>query len=171
MPIRQVGYLVLVTDASTKFSLLHWTSHRPRRDCRGSTAGELFALADAVAAALDIRILQHKLLDRRIPMNAYTDSATSYELVTSFRDPTDMSGENDLYKLRRALLTGIFSEINHVRGADNPADALSKPTFSRTPLDSALSAALTPGTIKRPVVAHTTTEGYRTSPRSGIDLA
>jgi len=171
LPHRLVGYLVLRTDASARFCLLHWASHRPHCVCRGSTAGELLALADAVAAALDVRLLLHELLSRRIPMDAYTDSATAYELVTSFKDPADMSGKNDLSMLRRALLAGNLSEINHIRGAENPADALSKPTFSRPPPNSALSAALASGTLSTPIVAHTTTDGYCTAPRSGLTLS
>ncbi|OSX78425.1 hypothetical protein BU14_0109s0025 [Porphyra umbilicalis] len=54
---RQLGYLIALVDASRRFSLLHWASHRPHRVCRGSCAGELLALADAVAAALDVRLL------------------------------------------------------------------------------------------------------------------
>jgi len=171
LPRRQVGSLVLLTDASARFCLLHLASHRPHRVCRGSTAGELLALADAVAAALDVRLLLHELLSRRIPMDAYTDSATAYVLVTSFKDPADMSGKNDLYMLRRALLAGTLSEINHIRGADNPTDALSKPTFSRPPPNSALSTALASGTLSTPIVAHTTTDGYRTAPGSGLALS
>jgi len=53
LPKRQIGYLVALVDSSHRFSLLHWASHRPHRVCRGSCAGELLALADAVAAALD----------------------------------------------------------------------------------------------------------------------
>jgi len=70
LPKRQVGYLVALVDASHRFSLLHWASHRPHRVCRGSCAGELLALADAVAAALDVRILLQELLSRRVPMTA-----------------------------------------------------------------------------------------------------
>jgi len=70
LPKRQVGYLVALVDASHRFSLLHWASHRPHRVSRGSCAGELLALADAVAAALDVRLLLQELLSRRIPMAA-----------------------------------------------------------------------------------------------------
>jgi len=57
IPKRQVGYLIALVDAWHRFSLLHWASHRPHRVCRGSCAGELLAIADAVAAALDVRLL------------------------------------------------------------------------------------------------------------------
>jgi len=88
LPKRQVGYLIAPVDASHRFSLLHWASHRPHGVCRGSCAGELLALADAVAATLDVRLLLQELLSRRAPMAAYTDSSAAHDLITSFKDPT-----------------------------------------------------------------------------------
>eukprot|EP00168_Porphyra_purpurea_P021343 TRINITY_DN9469_c0_g1_i1.p1 TRINITY_DN9469_c0_g1~~TRINITY_DN9469_c0_g1_i1.p1 ORF type:complete len:238 (-),score=47.21 TRINITY_DN9469_c0_g1_i1:131-844(-) len=167
---RQVGYLAALTDDTHCFSLLHLASHRSGRVCRGSTAGELLALADAFAAALDVRLLLQELLGQRVPIAAYIDSATAYNLVTSFKDPADMSGKNDLFMLRLALLTDALSEVNHVHGSENPADALSKPTFSRPAPNAALTRALTSGILYTPVVSHTTTDGLRNKPHRGITL-
>jgi len=171
MDKRQVGYLVALTDSSRRFSLLHRVSDRPHRVCRGSTAGELLALADAVAACLDVRQLFQELLSIRVPLDGYTDSATAYELVTPFKDPADISGKNDHFMLRRALLSGALAELNHVHGIANPADALSMPTFYRPPPNAALADALRTGCLRTPVIAYTTTDGYRSTPRPGIDLA
>jgi len=96
---RQFGFIIALTDDIRRFSLLHWASHRPHRVYRGPCAGELLALADAVAAALDIHLLLQELLSRRIPLAASTDSSAAYELVTSFQDPTDISSKNDLFML------------------------------------------------------------------------
>jgi len=99
--------------------------------CRGSCAGELLALDDAVAAELDVRLILQELVSRRIAMAAYTDSSAAFDLITSFNDPTDMTGKNDLLLLRRALLDGTIRTLHLVHGAHNPADALSKPIFAR----------------------------------------
>jgi len=170
LPTRQIGFIILLMDSSAHFLLHPWASHRPHRVCRCSTAGELLALAGAVAAALDIRTLLQELLSQRVPMDAYTDSAPAYDLITSFKDPADMSGKNDLYMLRRVLLGGTLSEISQVHGSDNPADALSKPTFSCPPPNASLSWALTSGSLFTPVVTHTMTEGYSKSLRPGLNL-
>ena len=69
-----------------------------------------------------------------------------------------MSGKNDLYLLCRALLGGGLAEVNHIHGRDNPAEALSKPSFSRSAPTAALSTALTSGILTTPVVSHTTTD-------------
>lgn len=168
---RQVGYIIILNDASHRFASLHWASHRPYRVCRGATAGELLALADAVAACYDIRTLLQELLARRIPLDAYADSAAVYNLVTSFQDPADMSGKNDLLALRRSLLSGDLSEVNNITGEHNPADSLSKPTWSNPKPNTALTTALTSGIPNSPVTAHTTTDGYRNSPRPDINMA
>jgi len=166
---RQVGYLVALADASHRFALLHWASHRPRRVCRGSCAGELLALADAVAAALDARLLLQELLSRRVPMAAYTDSSAAYDLITSFKDPSDMTGKNDLFMLRRALLDGTLRALHLVDGALNPADALSKPTFARPAPNSALADALSSALLRTPSRAHTTSADYRNAPRPSAE--
>jgi len=131
LPQCQIGYLVALVDSSHRFLLLHWASHRPHRVCRGSCAGELLALADAVAAALDVRLLLQVLLSRRVPMAAYTESSAAYDPITSFKDPTDMTGKNGLLMLRRELLDGTLRVVHLVHGAHNPADAFSKPTYAR----------------------------------------
>eukprot|EP00170_Pyropia_yezoensis_P006207 contig_25257_g6226 len=154
--IHQVGYIIVLTDSTHRFAPLHWASHRPSRVRRGTTAGELLALADAVAAALDIRQLLEELMDQQNPPRAYTDSATLYNIVTSFLDPADMSGKNDLLILRRSLLTGVIAELNHIPGEHNPADPLSKPTFSLPAPNNALSVALATGLL-HPSVTSTTT--------------
>jgi len=109
---RQIGYLIALVDASRRFSLLLLVSHRPHRVCRGSCASELLALADAVAAALDFRVLLQELLSRRVPLAAHTESSAACDLVTFFKDPTDMTGKKDLFMLRRSLLSGTIHAIS-----------------------------------------------------------
>lgn len=60
---RKIGYMAALKDDTLRFSLLNWASHKLSRVCRRSTAGELLALAEAIAAALDIRQLLEELLD------------------------------------------------------------------------------------------------------------
>jgi len=170
LPKLRVGFVILLTVSSASFSLLYWASHRPHRVCRGSTAGKLLSLAHAVAAALDIHTLLQELISQRVFMDAYTDSAPAYDLITSFKDPADISGKRDLYMLRRALLDGTLSEINHVSGSDNPADAFSKPMFSRPSPHVSLSRALSSGALSTPLDSLTTTQGYRTTPLPGPSL-
>lgn len=165
-----MGYILVLTDSTHRFAPLEWASHKPHRVCRGSTAGDLLALADAYAASLDIRTLLQELLSQRVPIDLYSDSATAYNLVTSFQDPADMSGKNYLFTLRRALLDGTLNEINHISGEDNPADPLSKPTFSRPKPNGALSAALKSGLLNVRICSHTTTESMRASPRDELNM-
>jgi len=150
---RQLGYLVALVDASRRFSLLHWASHRLHRVCPVSCAGELLALADAVAAALDVRLLLQKLLSRRIPLATYTDSSAAYDLVTSFKHPTDVTAKNDLFMLLCSLLPGTIHTIFLVQGAHNPADALLKPSYARPAPNRALTNALLAGTLHVPVIS------------------
>ena len=162
---RQLGFIIALTDDIRRFSLLHWASHRPHRVCRGPCAGELLALADAVAAAVDIHLLLQELLSRRIPLAASTDYSAAYELATSFRDPTDMSSKNDLFMLRRALLHGTMQSLHLITGDSNPAYAVSKPTFPRPAPNQALTTTLSSGFLRPTARAHTTSASYRNEPR------
>lgn len=159
---RQVGYLVALKYYTSRFALLSWASHKPGRVCRGSIAGELLALADGYAAALGIWRLLQDLLDHRVHIETYTDSATAYDLVTSFKDPADLQGKNDLFTLRRALQDGSPAAIHHIHGEHNPADPLSKPTWARPKPNNALMwpctrAFWTPPRRRRPPPTPTAT--------------
>ena len=105
------------------------------------------------------------MLSWRVPLHAYTDSSASYDMTTSFRDPTDMTSKNDLFMLRRALLAGTIAALHLVLGAHNPADALSKPTYARPPPSDALDRALASGTLRAPTRSSTSSTEYRNSPR------
>lgn len=168
---RQVGFFIVLSDAFHRLVPIHCASHRLSRVCCGATSDELLALAEAFAASYDIRTLLQELLARCIPLDAYTDSTTVYNLVMSFQDPTDMSGKNDLLGFRRGLLSGDLPEINNNPREHNPADGLSNYTWSHPKPNPALTTALTSGTLNPPVTAHTTTDGYRNSPRPGINMA
>jgi len=98
-------------------------------------------------------------------MAAYTDSSAAYDLITSFKDSTDMTGKNDLFMLRRALLEGTTRALYLVNGAHNPADALSKPTFARSAPNDALNEALSTGMLRPVIRAHSTSADYRNAPR------
>jgi len=162
---RQLGYLMTLTNQSNRFSALYWASHKPHRVCRGSCAGELLALADAVAATLAVRLLLQEVLYQSVPLHAYTDSSGSHDMTTSFRDPTDMTSKNDPFMLRRALLAGPIAALHLVHGAHNPADALSKPTYARPPPNDALDRALPSVTLRVPTRSSTSSTEYRNSTR------
>jgi len=118
-----------------------------------------------------VRQLLQELFFVRVPLDENTDSATATELMTSFKDPADMSGKNDHYMVRRALLSGTIYEVNHVHGYHNSADALSKPTFARPPPNASLADELRTGRLHTAVVAHTTTAGYHDTPRPGATFS
>ena len=118
-----------------------------------------------------MRQLLQELFFVRVPLDENTDSATATELMTSFKDPADMSGKNDHYMVRRALLSGTIYEVNHVHGYHNSADALSKPTFARPPPNASLADELRTGRLHTAVVAHTTTAGYHDTPRPGATFS
>ena len=71
--------------------------------------------------------------------------------------------------LRRALLDGTIRALHVVHGAQNPADALSKPTFARPAPNDALNEALSSGVLRPAIRAHTTSADYRNAPRPSAE--
>jgi len=80
-----------------------------------------------------------------------------------------MTGKNDLFMLRRALLDGTTRASHLVHGAHNPADALSKPTYARPAPNDALNEALSSGMLRPLIRGHTTSADYRSPPRPRVE--
>lgn len=59
-----------------------------------------------------------------------------------------------------------MAAIHHALGDHNPADALSKPTWSRPKPNNALKDALRTGLLRTMTTSHTFSDGYRNAPRS-----
>jgi len=98
-------------------------------------------------------------------MAADTDSSAAYDLITSFKDPTDMTCKNDHFMLRHALLNGTLRALHPVHVDHNSSDALSKPTYAPTAPNDALDIALSSGILRALVRAHTTSATYRNASR------
>jgi len=160
------GHPIVATDASHLFALLHWESGRPRRTVHSTGGGELLALADALQDAVDIRALLAELLDRHIPISVHTDAATA--CVVGFKEPSELLRKPDAVLVRQALLHGTLAEVCRLGSADNPADALSEPSFLRVKPNPTLSTALASGYLHTPIRATTTSASARNGLLTGL---
>jgi len=149
------GYLVAATDDSGRLAPLHWESRRPRRTVHSKKGGELLAMADAIQDAVDIRNLLAKLLAQPLPITAFTDSAAANNCVVGCREPSELLSKPDAVLFRQARHQGTVAEVCRVDSADNPADALSKPTFLRVKPNDSLAAALSSSQLRTPIRANT----------------
>ena len=109
-----------------------------------------------------------ELLMRSAPITAYTDSAAAYNGVVGYREPAELLSKPDAVLVRQALLQGTVAEVCRVDSSDNPADALSKPSFLGVKPNPTLTAALASGTLRTPIRATTTSVSARNSPRAGL---
>ena len=67
-----------------------------------------------------------------------------------------------------ALDTGDVSEVNWIRGWDNPADSLIKSWFGETKKTEVLRSALLSGELDIAVLASVTSDAFRRTPRPGM---
>jgi len=167
-PTASQGPLVASTDETGRFAPLHWESRRPRRTVHSTGGGELLALADAMQDTVDIRNLLAKLLARPLPITAFTDSAAAYNCVVSYREPSELLSKPDAVLVQQALLQGTVAEVCRLEVEDNPADALSKPSFLRVKPNDSLAAALSSGRLRMAIRAKTTSSSARNSPRASL---
>jgi len=162
------GHIVAAVDDTGRFAPLQWESRRPRRTVHSTGGGELLALADAIQDAVVILNLLGELLALPLPISVYTDLAAAYNCVVGYREPAELLSNPDAVLARQALLHGTVAEVCRVDSADNPADALSKPSYLRVKPNFSLALALATGRLRTPIRATTTSALARNSPRAGL---
>ena len=122
----QLGYLLILADASNKCSILAFSSKRSRRIVRSTTAGEGLAFADGFDISYAAREdLQHAL-GKNIPILMLTDSQILFNIITRRRTTTERRMMVDLKSIREAYAKREIANIALIASGDNPADALTK---------------------------------------------
>ena len=115
-------------------------------------------------------ILQ-EMLEERVPVSAFTDCKVVFDLCTTLTLPRDLRCVRDFELIRESLATGDVSEINWIRGSDNPADPLTKSRFGKARANEKLGEILETGIFDIPVMASVTSETFRRAPRPGLKFS
>jgi len=143
----QVGYVVLLCDASGRAHILSFSSRKCRRVVHSIMAGEVYALSAALDEALIICFDLEQLYGVQIPVNALTDSKQLFDVLTRGSHPTEKRLMVDVAAARQAYARHDVSNVGLIASADNLADPLTKVHGCRA-LDSLLST----GVDKNPIV-------------------
>ena len=70
----ELGFLIMLTDVSKKYALIHFSSHKSRRVTRSSMAGELLAFSEAFSNAFELKHDLQRIPGKNIPLLTVTDS-------------------------------------------------------------------------------------------------
>jgi hypothetical protein len=142
----QLGFVVLLADASGKCAILQFKSQKSRRVVRYSTAGETLAFAEAFDASFILRHDLSKILNRHIPLLMLTDSESLFKTLTKARYTTERRLLVDIAAARQAYHAKDISNIGLIASRYNAADGLTK--IGSNP---ALYKILTTATIEHPI--------------------
>jgi hypothetical protein len=121
----QLGYVILLSDASNRCSLLHYSSHKSTRVTRSSMAAETLAFSNAFDNAF---IIKHDIERMIGPVHLLmlTDSKALFDVLTRTRYTTERRLMVDIAAAREAYHEQIISNIGLIRSEFNIADGLTK---------------------------------------------
>lgn len=142
----QLGYLVLLGDASGKCNILHYSSSKSKRVARSVLGSEMYAFADGFDYAFCVKKDLEKILARPIRLEMLTDSKCLFDVITrssTFREKRLLI---DIAVVKEAYNKHEISRVGHVFSNHNPADALTKVCNS-----AALNSILDTGSLHLPV--------------------
>eukprot|EP00168_Porphyra_purpurea_P020863 TRINITY_DN895_c0_g1_i6.p1 TRINITY_DN895_c0_g1~~TRINITY_DN895_c0_g1_i6.p1 ORF type:complete len:1091 (+),score=259.84 TRINITY_DN895_c0_g1_i6:1132-4404(+) len=143
----QVGYVVLLCDASGRSHVLAYSSRKCKRVVRSAMAGEVYALTAAMDEAFVLRYDLETLYRRHIPLTIYTDSKQSFDVITRSTHPTEKRLLIDIAGLRESYTRREISSLGLVATEHNIADGMTK-----LKCGSALDCLLKTGIDATPVV-------------------
>lgn len=142
----QIGYIILLCDASGNAHVLSFSSRKSRRVVRSAMAGEVFAFTACLDEAFVLRYDLEQLYNCRIPLNVFTDSRQLFDVITRASHPTEKRLMIDVAAAREAYNRGDLSNVGLVAGKCNMADG-----FTKLKPNDALERFLDTGTDNTPV--------------------
>ena len=122
----QLGYIILLSDASNRCAVLHYSSQKSKRVTRSSMGAETLAFVDAFDSALLIKNDLNRMINRDLPIVMMTDSEALFRILTRVRYTTERRLEIDIASAREAYQTREISNIAWIHSEDNYADDLTK---------------------------------------------
>lgn len=122
----QLGFLVLLSDASGKCNILHFSSSKSKRVARSVLGSEIYAFADGFDFAFCVKKDLEMILLKSIPMQMLTDSKCLFDVITKCSTCREKRLLIDIAVVKEAYQKQEISQVGHVFSDQNPADALTK---------------------------------------------
>lgn len=142
----QLGFIILVCDASGKCNMLHFSSYKSKRVTRSVLGAEVLAFADGFDYAYLLRHDLQRILAQHLPLAMLTDSESLFKSIVKSTTTTEKRLMIDLEAARQSYGTQKISDVGWIRSEDNPADGLTKPAPCK-----ALEKLLETGRVDDPV--------------------
>lgn len=122
----QLGFLLLLCDASGKCNILHLSSYKSKRVTMSVLGAEVLAFADGFDYVYLMRHDLQRILGHH-PLAMLTDSESLFKCIVKSTTTTEKRLMIDIEAAREAYCKQEISDIGWIRYEDNPADGLTKP--------------------------------------------
>jgi hypothetical protein len=122
----QIGYVIVLTDATRKANILHWSSVKCKRVTRSVLASELYGMAHGFDISTAIKSTIDKILQIDLPLVLCTDSKSLYDCLVRLGTTQEKRLMIDVMCLRQAYERRLVTEVKWIDGGANPADAMTK---------------------------------------------
>jgi len=142
----QLGYIIILADASNKCCIIQYSSRKSRRVTRSTSSGEAFALTDGFDAAYVLRHDLQRMINVKVPILAFTDSEILFDIITRNKMTTEKRLMIDIKAIRESYNERELSNIALIASEDNPADAMTKMKSN-----SSLLSLMKTNTISHPI--------------------
>jgi hypothetical protein len=76
-----MGYVIVLTDATKKANVIHWSLVKCKRVTRSVLASELYGIANGFDIGTAIKSTIDKILQINLPLILYTDSKSLYDCL------------------------------------------------------------------------------------------
>lgn len=147
----QLGYIVLLADASNRCHVLSYASRKSRRVVRSIMAGEIYAFADAFDKAFVIKYDLERIYRQHLPLVMLTDSKQMFDVITRASHTTEKRLMIDVAAAREAYNRGEISNVGLVRSEHNVVDGLTKPGFCAA-VDRVLRTGMDPHPVAQWII-------------------
>ena len=122
----QLGYIILLADASGRANILHFASYKSQRVVRSFMGGETYAFADGFDYAYLLRYDLEDIRDQTIPRTMFTDSESLFKVIVKSTTTTEKRLMIDIKAAREEYDASEISDVGWVSSDDNPADGFTK---------------------------------------------
>lgn len=123
----QLGFIILLCDASGKCNMLHFSSYKSKRVTRSVLGAEVLAFAGGFDYAYLLRHDLQRIFTRDHPLAKLTDSESLFKSIVKSTTTIEKRLMIDFEAARQSYGTQEISDVGWIRSEDNPADGLTKP--------------------------------------------
>ena len=126
----QLGFVVLLKDGTNAANIVHYGSSRCQRVTCSVMASEIHGLLYGFDQAYVAQQILQETLDVPIPIDAYVDSKTLFNVIAKQSSTTEKRLQIDICSLKESHARNELRTLGWIPESSNIADALTKPCTS-----------------------------------------